>query len=78
VLPAVAGTLQYAGVHLATPLFVVLGHDRCGAVEARSQPSSTAFARSRIEVIILSMLPGLAAVDRKLPPFGRDRTAQSF
>ena len=25
--PEVAGSLQYAGVHLKTPLFVVLGHD---------------------------------------------------
>src|SRR3954470_7237950 len=32
--PEVMGTLQYAGVHLRTPLFVVLGHDGCGAVDA--------------------------------------------
>ena len=32
--PEVAGTLQYAGVHLKTPLFVVLGHEGCGAVQA--------------------------------------------
>jgi carbonic anhydrase len=30
----IMGTLQYAGVHLRTPLFVVLGHEGCGAVEA--------------------------------------------
>ena len=30
----VAGSLQYAGSHLRTPLFVVLGHDGCGAVAA--------------------------------------------
>ena len=32
--PEVMGTLQYAGVHLRTPLFVVLGHEGCGAVQA--------------------------------------------
>src|SRR5215203_2140192 len=32
--PEVMGTLQYAGVHLRTPLFVVLGHEGCGAVGA--------------------------------------------
>src|SRR6187401_1235868 len=32
--PEVMGTLQYAGVHLRTPLFVVLGHEGCGAVNA--------------------------------------------
>src|SRR6201981_2687502 len=30
----VAGSLQYAGSHLETPLFVVLGHEGCGAVMA--------------------------------------------
>jgi carbonic anhydrase len=32
--PSIMGTLQYAGLHLRTPLFVVLGHEGCGAVEA--------------------------------------------
>src|SRR4051812_12393673 len=32
--PEVAGSLQYAGAHLGTPLFVVLGHEGCGAVAA--------------------------------------------
>src|SRR6186997_1806210 len=30
----VAASLQYAGRHLRTPLFVVLGHTKCGAVSA--------------------------------------------
>jgi carbonic anhydrase len=30
----IAGSLQYAGSHLQTPLFVVLGHSGCGAVQA--------------------------------------------
>src|ERR1700680_2650772 len=28
--PEIAGSLQYAGAHLQTPLFVVLGHEDCG------------------------------------------------
>src|SRR6478752_4268089 len=32
--PEVAGSLQYAGRHLHTPLFVVLGHSNCGAIAA--------------------------------------------
>src|SRR6516225_4312428 len=32
--PEVMGSLQYAGAHLCTPLFVVLGHEGCGAVKA--------------------------------------------
>ena len=30
----IMGTLQYAGMHLHTPLFVVMGHRGCGAVGA--------------------------------------------
>ena len=30
----VAGSLQYAGAHLKTNLFLVMGHDGCGAVQA--------------------------------------------
>jgi len=30
----VMGSLQFAGLHLKTPLFVVLGHEGCGAVQA--------------------------------------------
>ena len=32
--PEVAGSLQYAGVHLHTPLLVILGHEGCGAIRA--------------------------------------------
>ena len=32
--PEVADSLQYAGAHLLTPLFVVLGHEGCGAIQA--------------------------------------------
>src|SRR5690242_20508420 len=34
VSPEVMGSIQYASVHLETPLFVVLGHEGCGAVHA--------------------------------------------
>src|SRR5438045_5069773 len=49
----VGGTLQYAGVHLRTPLFVVLGHEGCGAVQAALQSKfHGARERSRIEVLL--------------------------
>src|SRR5262245_7956087 len=32
--PEVMGTLQYAAMHLKTPLFLVLGHQGCGAINA--------------------------------------------
>ena len=76
VLPAVTGTLQYAGVHLGTPLFVVLGHERCGAVEA-ALAARLGLSRQpkRIEVILRSMKPAIAEVDLGLPPQKRMRAA---
>jgi carbonic anhydrase len=69
VLPAVAGTLQYAGIHLGTPLFVVLGHERCGAVEAAlAARLGVSRQPKRIEVILRSMMPAIADVDLALPP----------
>jgi len=65
----VMGTLQYAGMHLATPLFVVLGHEGCGAVRAALDATSHGSSEgSRIEVLLKSILPGLAGVDRELEP----------
>ena len=66
--PEVAGTLQYAGVHLKTPLFVVLGHEGCGAVRAALQTlRGGTRERSRIEALLHNILPGLADVDADLP-----------
>src|SRR4029079_5607027 len=48
--PEIAGSLQYAGSHLHTPLFVVLGHEGFGAIEAAlaSKDGRVQF-RSRIQ-----------------------------
>ena len=65
----ILGTLQYAGSHLHTPLFVVLGHEGCGAVEAavNSRLHGAVHGR-RIEVLLENILPGLQGVDPALPP----------
>src|SRR6185503_17205377 len=58
--PEVMGTLQYAAVHLHTPLFVVLGHEGCGAVQAAlAMKFHGARERSRIEVVLRNILPAL-------------------
>jgi carbonic anhydrase len=64
----VAGTLQYAGVHLGTPLFVVLGHSGCGAVEAALEARRAgATHESGIRLLVESVLPALEDVDPSLP-----------
>jgi carbonic anhydrase len=67
--PEVMGSIQYAGVHLKTPLFVVLGHEGCGAVTAaldaihrgQQQPS-------RIQKLLDDIIPGLAGIEPGLAP----------
>src|SRR4249920_1796915 len=62
--PEVMGTLQYAAVHLRTPLFVVLGHEGCGAVNAALAARHGAQEPARIALLLDNILPGL----RDLPP----------
>jgi carbonic anhydrase len=68
-LPGVAGSLQYAGTHLKTSLFVVLGHEGCGAVKAAMETKFRGSQhRSRIQVLVDSILPGLPDLDPQLTP----------
>lgn len=58
--PEVKGSLQYAGSHLHTPLFVILGHQRCGAVQAAlAYKFHRVEQRSHIQVLVKDILPGL-------------------
>ena len=67
--PEVAGSLQYAGSHLRTPLFVVLGHEGCGAIAAAlaTKHEGEQF-RSRIQLLVAGILPGLPDLDPDLSP----------
>jgi len=63
----VAGSIQYAGSHLQTPVFVVLGHEGCGAVEAALDTRLRgARHKSRIHLLVESILPGLGEIDDRL------------
>jgi carbonic anhydrase len=60
--PEVMGSMQYAGVVLRTPLFVVLGHEGCGAVQAALDARRKAAGQGRhrhIEALLANILPGL-------------------
>lgn len=58
--PEVAGSMQYAGVHLQTPLFVVLGHEACGAVSAAlATRFEGAKHKSRIAKLVKNIMPAL-------------------
>jgi carbonic anhydrase len=65
--PEIAGSLQYAGRHLQTLLFVVLGHTNCGAVAAAIEARLRGTRQhSRIQLLVECILPGLEDVDPQL------------
>jgi carbonic anhydrase len=67
--PEVMGSFQYAGVPLRTPLFVVLGHEDCGAVQAAlAAKFRGAHEPSRIRLLLDDILPGLRDISAKLAP----------
>jgi carbonic anhydrase len=66
--PEVAGSMQYASMHLKTQLVVVLGHEGCGAVQAALAAKFHGVReRSRIALLLERLLPGLEDIDPLLP-----------
>jgi len=67
--PEIMGSLQYAGTHLKTQLVMVLGHENCGAVQAALAAKFQGVQeRSRIQLLLQNLLPGLEEIDPQLPP----------
>ena len=67
VSPEIMGSLQYAGVHLRTPLFVVLGHQGCGAVQAALAAKLQGRREARhIAGLLETIQPGLRGVGDRL------------
>jgi carbonic anhydrase len=64
----VGGSLQYARAHLQTPLFVVLGHEGCGAVKAALANKSAGVGQKRfIQALVDNIVPGLPDMPDDLP-----------
>ena len=67
--PEVMGSIQYAALHLDTSLFVVLGHEGCGAVSAALDAVHRGAQQpSRIQRLLDDIIPGLGGVDANLAP----------
>jgi len=65
---SILGTLQYAASHLHTQLFVVLGHEGCGAVKAAlATKFEGAVQKSRIQVLLRNIVPALKGLDAAQP-----------
>lgn len=72
----IMGTIQYAALHLGTPLFVVLGHEGCGAVEAAlARKFHGVRQRRRITTLLNAILPGLRGLRARQQPAARLKAA---
>lgn len=49
--PVVLGSIEYAAEHLGTPLIMVLGHERCGAVKATVEAKGKSTGSKNIDAI---------------------------
>jgi carbonic anhydrase len=64
---SVLGSMQFAGAHLGVQLFIVLGHEGCGAVKAAlDEHQGRAGQPGRIEALMRLMRPALQDLDPAL------------
>jgi carbonic anhydrase len=52
----ILGTIEYAVEHMHTPLVMVLGHDKCGAITAAVEHVTT---RSHVQAVLEALQPAL-------------------
>ncbi|NJC87423.1 MAG: carbonic anhydrase [Desulfuromonas sp.] len=57
--PIILGSIEYAAEHLGSPLVMVLGHERCGAVKATVETNGK--AEGNIGSIVSAIAPALKA-----------------
>src|SRR5512135_57193 len=55
--PVVLGSIEYAAEHLGSPLVMVLGHERCGAVKATVESKGKSTGSKNIDAIVKTVAP---------------------
>lgn len=66
------GSVEYAAEHLHTPLVLVLGHERCGAVTAALEPEAVQKKEAKdIQDLLALIRPALNGIDLTLTPAER-------
>jgi carbonic anhydrase len=71
---AVLASLEYAAEHLHTPLFVVMGHEMCGAVKAALETPETTSLGPNLDYLLEAIRPAVARAAGQ-PAEGRLRAA---
>ncbi len=59
--PIVLGSIEYAAEHLGSPLIMVLGHERCGAVKATVDAKGKSSGSENIDAIVKVISPHVAS-----------------
>jgi len=62
--PIVLGSIEYAAEHLGSPLVMVLGHERCGAVTATVDAKGKSTGSPNIDAIVKAIAPNIKAATR--------------
>jgi len=57
--PVVLGSIEYAAEHLGSPLVMVLGHERCGAVKATVDAKGKSSGSKNIDAIVKGVAPAV-------------------
>jgi carbonic anhydrase len=57
--PVVLGSIEYAAEHLGSPLVMVLGHERCGAVSATVAAKGKSTGSANIDAIVKAIAPNV-------------------
>jgi carbonic anhydrase len=57
--PVVLGSIEYAAEHLGSPLVMVLGHERCGAVKASVDAKGKSTGSPNIDAIVKTVAPAV-------------------
>jgi carbonic anhydrase len=62
--PVVLGSIEYAAEHLGSPLLMVLGHERCGAVTATVDAKGKSTGSANIDAIVKTIEPNVKPATR--------------
>lgn len=73
--PIVLGSIEYAAEHLDTPLIMVLGHERCGAVSATV--SAGGKAEGNIGAIVEVLAPAVEQARREVGDKGKSAVVEA-
>ncbi|MEI6827892.1 MAG: carbonic anhydrase [Desulfuromonadales bacterium] len=57
--PVILGSIEYAAEHLGSPLIMVLGHERCGAVTAAVTSKGKSTGSPNIDAIVKNINPSV-------------------